>query len=166
MFNFTSGAGRVCGGSANPVPVVVENFLYLGAQNPSASPVKEVAPPVRGGEFTVRYVVKSNCWVLHLFWKMFFLQKCSHLKFDFFWMKISFFLKIIFFSKTQLLKVFEKTKFFLLQSWHAFPRPHQSLFRRNFWQKAKNDQMFLDFLARTGCQKNIFFSHSKEWSKL
>ena len=53
MFNFisgaTSGEGSVCGGSANPVPVVAENFLYLGAQNPSASPVKEVAPPVRGG---------------------------------------------------------------------------------------------------------------------
>ena len=31
------------------MPVVAANFLYLGAQNPSASPVKEVAPPVRVG---------------------------------------------------------------------------------------------------------------------
>ena len=50
------GEGNFCGGSANPVPVVAENFLYLTAQNHSASPVEEVAPLVRvcgGGEFTV-----------------------------------------------------------------------------------------------------------------
>ena len=30
-------------------PVVAENFLYAGAENSSASPVKEVTPPVHGG---------------------------------------------------------------------------------------------------------------------
>ena len=49
MFNFTSGAERAeSEGGASPAPVVAENFLYAGAQNPSASPVKEVGPPVRG----------------------------------------------------------------------------------------------------------------------
>jgi hypothetical protein len=42
--------------------VVVENFPYVGAQNPSASPVKEVAPPVLGGgEFSVDAVVSQIC---------------------------------------------------------------------------------------------------------
>ena len=48
--------GQSLRGGASPAPVVAENFLYAGAQNPSASPVKEVAPPVRGGgEFIVGY---------------------------------------------------------------------------------------------------------------
>ena len=50
--------GQSLRGGASPAPVVAENFLYAGAQNPSASPVKEVAPPVRGGEFTVLFLSK------------------------------------------------------------------------------------------------------------
>ena len=50
--------------------MVAENLLYAGAQNPSASPVKEVAPPVRGGgEFAVGCFVfkKYNRAVFGLF---------------------------------------------------------------------------------------------------
>ena len=49
MFNFTSGATSAAERAASKVvaPVVAESFLYAGAQNPSDSPVKEMAPPVR-----------------------------------------------------------------------------------------------------------------------
>ena len=44
--------------------MVAENFLYAGAQNPSASLVKEVAPPVRGGGGELSVAFKQN--VLHV----------------------------------------------------------------------------------------------------
>lgn len=69
------GEGSVCGGSANPAPVVAANFLYLGAQNPSASPVKEVAPPVRGGGVGCRicqvttYALRTGVKRMYLGWE-------------------------------------------------------------------------------------------------
>ena len=58
MFNFTSGA--TSGAERAASPVVAEIFLSPGAQNPSTSPVKEVAPPVRGGG-------RVYCTLVHFF---------------------------------------------------------------------------------------------------
>ena len=55
--------GQSLRGGASPAPVVAENFLYAGAQNPSASPVKEVAPPVRGGGVCCRTIVPINMFL-------------------------------------------------------------------------------------------------------
>ena len=57
---------------------------------------------------------KSNCWVLQLVGKVFFIQKSPHFKFDFFSIRISFFLKLIlfFFLTTPLPNVFGNKSFF------------------------------------------------------
>ena len=63
-------------------------------------------------KYVLRYPIKSALWDLNLFWKVFLLPKCSHLKFDFFDENVIFSGKKMFFLR-HLFQMSSKKSFFL-----------------------------------------------------